>query len=138
MAGSSTAEPQPVLYYDVGSPWCWLAGERAHEVLGTVPVWQPVSLGPLGEVNRAAVERRARSPAASSRAGPAPRGRTAARDPGPRTDVAGRPPRQGSGGRVAAAAAIRRRRAGSPPAAGAPARSRACARARRAPTARLG
>ncbi|MFL5885226.1 MAG: DsbA family protein [Thermoleophilaceae bacterium] len=65
MAGSSTVEPdrQPVLYYDVGSPWCWLAAERAHEVLGTVPVWQPV-LAPASdsartEVHRAAVERRA-------------------------------------------------------------------------------
>ena len=59
MAGSSTADPRPVFYYDVGSPWCWLAGERAHEVLGTVPVWQPVALGPLGDVDRDAVERRA-------------------------------------------------------------------------------
>src|SRR5436190_13323455 len=59
MAGSSTADPQPIFYYDVGSPWCWLAGERAHEVLGTVPVWQPVSVGALGDVDRGAVERRA-------------------------------------------------------------------------------
>jgi 2-hydroxychromene-2-carboxylate isomerase len=28
--------------YDVGSPWCWLAGERVTHVLGAVPVWQPV------------------------------------------------------------------------------------------------
>jgi 2-hydroxychromene-2-carboxylate isomerase len=28
--------------YDVGSPWCWLAGERVAHVLGVVPVWQPV------------------------------------------------------------------------------------------------
>jgi 2-hydroxychromene-2-carboxylate isomerase len=28
--------------YDVGSPWCWLAGERVVHVLGVVPVWQPV------------------------------------------------------------------------------------------------
>jgi 2-hydroxychromene-2-carboxylate isomerase len=59
MAGSSTAEPQPVFYYDVGSPWCWLAAERAHQVLGTVPVWQPVRAGELADVDRAAVERRA-------------------------------------------------------------------------------
>jgi 2-hydroxychromene-2-carboxylate isomerase len=31
-----------VFHYDVGSPWCWLAGERAAHVLGAVPVWQPV------------------------------------------------------------------------------------------------
>src|SRR3954447_1031761 len=61
MAGSSTVEPdrQPVLYYDVGSPWCWLAAERAHEVLGTVPVWQPVLEAERTAVDRAAVERRA-------------------------------------------------------------------------------
>src|SRR3954471_14650502 len=29
-------------HYDVGSPWCWLAGERITHVLGAVPVWQPV------------------------------------------------------------------------------------------------
>src|SRR2546423_1771144 len=61
MAGSSTAEPgRPVFHYDVGSPWCWLAGERVHQVLGTVPVWQPVLLGAAaGSVDRSAVERRA-------------------------------------------------------------------------------
>src|SRR5256885_16213073 len=66
MAGSSTAEPipathpwRPVFYYDVGSPWCWLAGERVHQVLGEVPVWQPVLERPLAAVDREAVERRA-------------------------------------------------------------------------------
>jgi 2-hydroxychromene-2-carboxylate isomerase len=58
----------PVFYYDVGSPWCWLAGERVHEVLGVVPVWQPtLSAGPE-EVDRAAVER-----AAAEQGLPAPR-----------------------------------------------------------------
>src|SRR3954465_4354605 len=41
--------------YDVGSPWCWLAGERVTHVLGLVPVWQPVLIGP-GEVDRTAVD----------------------------------------------------------------------------------
>src|SRR5437763_17163548 len=59
MAGSSTADGPPVFYYDVGSPWCWLAAERAHEVLGTVPVWQPVRAGAIEEVGRGAVERQA-------------------------------------------------------------------------------
>src|SRR5436190_4707544 len=59
MAGSSTAERRPVLYYDVGSPWCWLAAERAHEVLGTVPVWQPVRATAAEHVDRPAVERHA-------------------------------------------------------------------------------
>src|SRR5436853_1634428 len=58
MAGSSTAD-RPIFYYDVGSPWCWLAGERAHEILGVVPVWRLVSLGPLAAVDRDALERRA-------------------------------------------------------------------------------
>jgi 2-hydroxychromene-2-carboxylate isomerase len=49
---------QPVFYYDVGSPWCWLAGERLHATLGLVPVWQPV-LGERVEVDRAAVARAA-------------------------------------------------------------------------------
>jgi 2-hydroxychromene-2-carboxylate isomerase len=49
---------QPVFYYDVGSPWCWLAGERLHTVLGTVPVWQPV-LGARVDVDRDAVARAA-------------------------------------------------------------------------------
>jgi 2-hydroxychromene-2-carboxylate isomerase len=49
----------PVFFYDVGSPWCWLAGERAHEVLGVVPVWQPVLLSAPEDVDRDAVERAA-------------------------------------------------------------------------------
>src|SRR4051794_14136931 len=49
----------PVFYYDVGSPWCWLAGERVQVVLGTVPVWQPVLAGPPEDVDRDAVERAA-------------------------------------------------------------------------------
>jgi 2-hydroxychromene-2-carboxylate isomerase len=47
---------QPVFLYDVGSPWCWLAGERLHSVLGLVPVWQPVLGSGLGDVDRAEVE----------------------------------------------------------------------------------
>jgi 2-hydroxychromene-2-carboxylate isomerase len=49
---------QAVFFYDVGSPWCWLAGERLHSVLGVVPVWQPV-IGPPEEVDRADIERAA-------------------------------------------------------------------------------
>jgi 2-hydroxychromene-2-carboxylate isomerase len=51
---------QPVFLYDVGSPWCWLAGERLHSTLGVVPVWQPV-LGPPADVDRAAVSEAARA-----------------------------------------------------------------------------
>lgn len=45
--------------YDVGSPWCWLAGERVTHVLGVVPVWQPVlasGLGVRAEVDRDVVD----------------------------------------------------------------------------------
>jgi 2-hydroxychromene-2-carboxylate isomerase len=49
---------RPVFLYDVGSPWCWLAGERVHAVLGTVPEWQPV-LAPPVDVDRDAVTRAA-------------------------------------------------------------------------------
>jgi 2-hydroxychromene-2-carboxylate isomerase len=49
----------PVFYYDVASPWSWLAGERVHHVLGTVPVWQPVLAATVEDVDRAAVDRAA-------------------------------------------------------------------------------
>src|SRR3954451_17276889 len=67
MPPSCTAMERPVFLYDVGSPWCWLAGERLHSVLGTVPEWQPV-LGPPVDVDRDAVER-----AALAQGLPAPR-----------------------------------------------------------------
>jgi 2-hydroxychromene-2-carboxylate isomerase len=36
---------RPVFYFDVGSPYAWLAAERVNHVLPVVPVWQPVLLG---------------------------------------------------------------------------------------------
>ena len=36
---------QPVFYYDLGSPYAYLAAERINQVLGVVPVWQPILLG---------------------------------------------------------------------------------------------
>jgi len=36
---------QPVFYYDLGSPYAYLAAERVHKVLPVVPVWQPILLG---------------------------------------------------------------------------------------------
>src|SRR3954447_14971994 len=53
------AVESPVFYYDVGSPWSWLAAERLTAVLDVVPVWQPVYLTPPEHVNRAAVEQAA-------------------------------------------------------------------------------
>ncbi len=38
---------QPVLYYDLSSPEAYLAAERAAEVLGVVPEWQPIHLAAL-------------------------------------------------------------------------------------------
>ena len=39
-----TAE-RPVFYYDLGSPYAYLAAERVNSVLPVVPVWQPILLG---------------------------------------------------------------------------------------------
>lgn len=36
---------QPVFYYDLGSPYAYLAAERVNQVLGVVPIWQPILLG---------------------------------------------------------------------------------------------
>jgi 2-hydroxychromene-2-carboxylate isomerase len=36
---------RPVFYYDLGSPYAYLAAERIHQVLPEVPVWQPILLG---------------------------------------------------------------------------------------------
>lgn len=44
MAGSSTAE-RPVFYFDLGSPYAWLAAERVNALFDVPPVWQPILLG---------------------------------------------------------------------------------------------
>ena len=36
---------QPVFYFDLGSPYAYLAAERLQRVLPEVPVWQPILLG---------------------------------------------------------------------------------------------
>lgn len=36
---------QPTFYYDLGSPYAYLAAERVNSVLPVVPVWQPILLG---------------------------------------------------------------------------------------------
>jgi 2-hydroxychromene-2-carboxylate isomerase len=38
---------QPVLYFDLASPEAYIAAERAAEVLGVVPEWQPIQLPAL-------------------------------------------------------------------------------------------
>jgi 2-hydroxychromene-2-carboxylate isomerase len=39
------SDERPIFYYDLGSPYAWLAAERVHAVLPVVPVWQPILLG---------------------------------------------------------------------------------------------
>jgi len=38
-------DDRPVFYYDLGSPYAWLAAERIHELMPVTPVWQPILLG---------------------------------------------------------------------------------------------
>src|SRR5436853_7213800 len=52
--------------YDVGSPWCWLAGERVTHVLGLVPVWQPVLAARLPGGDARAADRAAVDAAAAA------------------------------------------------------------------------
>jgi 2-hydroxychromene-2-carboxylate isomerase len=39
------ARDQPTFYFDLGSPYAWLAAERIHQVLPTPVHWQPILLG---------------------------------------------------------------------------------------------
>ena len=39
--------PDAVFYYDLGSPYAYLAADRLQLVLPVVPVWQPILLGGL-------------------------------------------------------------------------------------------
>jgi 2-hydroxychromene-2-carboxylate isomerase len=64
---------RPVFYYDLNSPYAWLAAERIHELLPEPPVWQPIafafilrhdertpwSMGPEKEAGMREIERRA-------------------------------------------------------------------------------
>jgi 2-hydroxychromene-2-carboxylate isomerase len=36
---------QPVFYFDLGSPYSYLAAERVNQLLPVQPVWQPILLG---------------------------------------------------------------------------------------------
>ena len=48
--GEPEASDQPkaaVFYYDLGSPYAWLAAERINALFPVVPVWQPILLGGL-------------------------------------------------------------------------------------------
>ncbi len=41
------ATPSPIFYFDLGSPFAYLAAERLHTVFGERVEWRPVSLGAL-------------------------------------------------------------------------------------------
>jgi 2-hydroxychromene-2-carboxylate isomerase len=47
---------RPVLSFDVGSPFVYLAAERIERVLGVDPVWQPALLGGLFKTTWAQTE----------------------------------------------------------------------------------
>jgi 2-hydroxychromene-2-carboxylate isomerase len=55
---------QPVFYYDLGSPECYLVAERIMAALRVVPEWEPVLGRALstgsGRVDRVSIESRAR------------------------------------------------------------------------------
>jgi 2-hydroxychromene-2-carboxylate isomerase len=57
----SQAPSQPVFYYDLGSPRCYLLAERIMADLPVVPEWEPVLAADLGiqepEPDREALER---------------------------------------------------------------------------------
>ena len=50
-AGGRYTSERPVFYFDLGSPYAWLAAERIHSVLPQAPVWQPVLLGGLFKIH---------------------------------------------------------------------------------------
>jgi 2-hydroxychromene-2-carboxylate isomerase len=58
---------QPVFYYDLGHPDCYLVAERVVSALPVVPEWEPVRARDIGSIegqaldpDRAAIARRAR------------------------------------------------------------------------------
>jgi 2-hydroxychromene-2-carboxylate isomerase len=57
--------PQPVFYYDLGSPHCYVVAETIMATLPLVPEWEPVlgsdvvAAQPDPELNRTDIERRA-------------------------------------------------------------------------------
>lgn len=57
-------DSQPVFYYDLGNPLCYLVAERINAGLPLIPEWEPVLGGELGaqdEIEREAIESAARA-----------------------------------------------------------------------------
>ena len=70
---------RPVFFYDLGSPYAYLAAERVNalfaETCGEPPEWQPILLGGLFKrsgATRGQTARAARRECARSSAGPPP------------------------------------------------------------------
>ena len=42
MGRAPAAPQQPIFYYDLGSPWCYIVGETIMSALPVVPEWEPV------------------------------------------------------------------------------------------------
>jgi 2-hydroxychromene-2-carboxylate isomerase len=63
----SATQGQPVFYYDLGSPACYLIAEQIAAALPAPPEWEPVLASELGagepELDRTAIERLAREQA---------------------------------------------------------------------------
>jgi 2-hydroxychromene-2-carboxylate isomerase len=47
LSASGAGTARPVFYFDLGSPYAYLAAVRIERVLGVDPEWQPISLGGL-------------------------------------------------------------------------------------------
>ncbi len=45
-------DAQPVFYYDLNSPYAWLAAERVNHVLPRPPVWRPISFSHVLKATR--------------------------------------------------------------------------------------
>jgi 2-hydroxychromene-2-carboxylate isomerase len=41
------SDERPIFYFDLGSPYAYLAAERVNHLLPVVPVWRPVLLGAI-------------------------------------------------------------------------------------------
>ena len=58
MVGSSTASPdQPVFYYDLGSPQCYIVAETIMAMLPVVPEWEPVLGSDIAPIDREPTDR---------------------------------------------------------------------------------
>jgi 2-hydroxychromene-2-carboxylate isomerase len=54
-----TAPQQPIFYYDLGSPDCYLAAEQVLHALPAVPEWQPILTMEDDPIDRRRIERTA-------------------------------------------------------------------------------